>query len=94
MVALQVAAAWVAGLSLVAFVVAVHDKRQARRRQGRVSERALLLLALAGGSPGLLAAMLLARHKTRKGSFLLRFGLVLVLQLLLVAWLMTQRSFV
>lgn len=78
--------AWVALASAAAFVAAVLDKRRARRGRGRVPERALLALALVGGSPGLVLAMLVARHKTRKVSFLARLALVLALQALAL-WL-------
>ena len=85
MEAWQLLAAWVGALSLAAFAAAWRDKAQARRGGRRVRESTLLGLALAGGSPGLVAAMLLARHKTRKASFLLRLGLVLAAQATL-AW--------
>lgn len=78
-------AAWVGALSLAAFAAAWRDKTQARRGGPRVREATLLGLALAGGSPGLVAAMLLVWHKTRKASFLLRLGAVLAAQAAL-AW--------
>ena len=82
------ALAWVAAWSLAAFAAALLDKRAASRHARRVPERTLLGLGLVGGSPGLLAAMLLVRHKTAKGAFLLGFALVLVAQGALVAlWL-------
>lgn len=84
--ALSIVGAWVALASVVAFALAVLDKSRARRGAHRIPERVLLGSALAGGSAGLLLAMLVARHKTRKGSFLLRFALILALQGAL-AWL-------
>ena len=78
---------WIALVSLVVFVLAVADKRRAARGRARVPERTLLLLALVGGSPGLLAAMLLVRHKTRKLAFLAPLALILLLQLALAWWL-------
>jgi uncharacterized membrane protein YsdA (DUF1294 family) len=56
------------------------DKRAARRGSKRVPERTLLLVALAGGSPGLALGMLAFRHKTRKPSFLAKLALVLAVQ--------------
>lgn len=79
---------WVAALSVLAFAAAAWDKAAARRARRRLPERTLLGLALAGGSGGLLLAMLLLRHKTRKGSFLLAFGLILAAQAALLGWLL------
>jgi uncharacterized membrane protein YsdA (DUF1294 family) len=76
----QYAAMWVAAWSLLAFAVAAFDKARARRAKGRISERALLLLALVGGSPGLVLAMLTVRHKTRKVAFLAPLALVIAFQ--------------
>lgn len=70
-------AAWVAAASLAGLLCTVLDKRRAVRRQQRVPERTLLALAVAGGSPGVWAGMLLARHKTRKPLF--AFGVPLLL---------------
>jgi len=78
--------AWIGAASVVAFALALADKARARRGGRRVPERVLLGAALAGGSPGLLLGMLLARHKTRKPSFLLGFAAVVALQGAL-AWL-------
>lgn len=77
---------WVAGASIIAFGLALVDKASAGRRR-RVPERTLLLVALAGGSPGLILGMLVARHKTRKPSFLFGLALVLAAQSALVWWL-------
>lgn len=72
--------AWVAAASLLAFTLAVLDKANARRGRRRIPEATLLGVALAGGSPGLALGMLVARHKTRKASFLAAFALVLLVQ--------------
>lgn len=82
--------AWIAALSAIAFGMAAWDKARARRGGRRVPERALLLAALAGGSPGLVAAMLLVRHKTRKPSFLAGVALILLLQGLALAWILRR----
>lgn len=87
MTPLAAALAWAGALSLVALTLAVLDKARARRGGRRVPERVLLGVALAGGSPGLALGMLLARHKTRKASFLAAFALVLLSQAALAWWL-------
>ena len=67
-------------INAVAFAVFMIDKRQARRGGYRLSERALLGLALLGGSVGAFAAMQVCRHKNRKLSFRLPFGATVALQ--------------
>ena len=80
--------AWVAIASVATFGLAAWDKRQARRGRGRIPERVLLGGAFVGGSPGLLLAMLLARHKTRKLAFLAPLALILLLQAAAIYWLL------
>lgn len=65
--------AWLAAASVVGLATVAADKRRARRGRGRVPEAALLALALLGGWPGELLAMLAVRHKTRKPAFLVPF---------------------
>lgn len=54
----------------------------------RVPEIVLLLLALAGGAPGGLLAMLVARHKIRTPAFAAGLPMMLVLQAVAVAYLL------
>ena len=56
-------------LNVVSFLLFGYDKRQARRRAPRISERTLLLSALVSGSVGAWLGMAAFRHKTRKRSF-------------------------
>ncbi len=72
---------WIIVASLVTFTLTVLDKVRARRNQLRIPERTLLTAGLIGGSPGLVAAMVLARHKTRKASFQFRVAVVIAVQL-------------
>lgn len=67
------------------FAAFVHDKRQARLGGWRISERTLLLLALAGGSPAAYAARYYVRHKTRKQPFVALLHLIALLQLAAIA---------
>ncbi|MCA1813362.1 MAG: DUF1294 domain-containing protein [Halobacteriales archaeon] len=85
----EAAGAWVGLLSLAALAACVLDKGRAVRGLTRVPERTLLLLALAGGSPGLLLGMLAVRHKTRKAAFLLPLAGVLAVQAALL-WLVLR----
>ncbi|HHI80153.1 MAG TPA: DUF1294 domain-containing protein [Planctomycetes bacterium] len=55
--------------NLVVFFVYGFDKRRARRGGSRISEKALIFLALPGTLPGALLGMKVFRHKTKKRSF-------------------------
>jgi len=70
---------WHAAASLVAFALYGIDKRQARRGGRRVPELRLFFASLLGGWPGGALAMMLFRHKTAKGTFLLKFIAAVVL---------------
>ena len=60
---------WILISSGATFLVTALDKYKARSGRWRVPESRLLGLAFLGGSPGLLAAMFLFRHKTSKPTF-------------------------
>ena len=76
--------AYIAGINISVFCLCALDKRRAQRGAWRVSERTFWILALLGGSPGLLLGMQLFRHKTRKASFHLVLGIILLFQLWLL----------
>lgn len=60
---------WYLALSLMTYVVYAIDKRAARSRRYRVSERQLHCWALVGGWPGAMLAQRRLRHKTIKSGF-------------------------
>jgi uncharacterized membrane protein YsdA (DUF1294 family) len=78
--------AWLVGINLTTFGWYVYDKRLAVTGGWRVPEVVLHGLALAGGTLGAILAMRLFRHKTVKRSFRLWFGVVVVIQGLLLVW--------
>ncbi|WP_426342764.1 DUF1294 domain-containing protein [Pseudoduganella sp. S-14] len=67
--------------SAACFIAYALDKSAARRGLRRMPERTLLLLGLAGGWPGALAAQQLLRHKSSKTEFLLKFWLTVIANL-------------
>lgn len=73
-------------VNLAAFTAHAVDKRAAIRDRRRIPEARLHLLELLGGWPGALLAMLLFRHKIRKPSYLLVFGLIAAAWIAGVAW--------
>jgi uncharacterized membrane protein YsdA (DUF1294 family) len=66
----------------------------ARSGADRIPERALLLLALIGGTPGALLGMYVPpRHKTQKSSFKLRILLIVVVQIVALYFLLPRIHF-
>lgn len=83
----SVAAAVVAGLSVLTFGVYGADKQAARTDRWRTAENTLHLLALAGGWPGAWAAQRWFRHKSSKASFIAAYRATVLLHLAaLLAW--------
>ena len=83
---------YLVAVNLVAFCMYGIDKRKAVKDRYRISETALLGVALVGGSIGAWAAMKVFRHKTQKWKFKLLVPLFFLLQVAAVAcfvyWLM------
>lgn len=71
---------WLVSASVVAFALTGWDKSRARRSVERIPEATLLLAALIGGSPGLVAGMVLFRHKTRKTRFKIVVAAIVAVQ--------------
>ena len=74
-------AIFLAGMSLILFVLMGVDKARAKRRDWRIQERTLILLAALGGAFGGCLGMLVFRHKTKHAKFLISFPLFAVLWL-------------
>ena len=72
---------YLAAVNLLAFALMGADKAKARRGAWRISEKALFLTAVLGGSAGAIAGMYLFRHKTRHRRFTLGLPAILLLQL-------------
>lgn len=59
-------------INILAITLCVYDKLMAKMRKMRVKELSLMLVSAIGGSFGMLMAMHIAHHKTRKPLF--RYG--------------------
>lgn len=66
-------------MSVIAFALYGHDKKQARTQGQRTPEKRLHAAELLGGWPGALVAQQVFRHKTRKLSYQAVFWLVILL---------------
>jgi uncharacterized membrane protein YsdA (DUF1294 family) len=58
-------------ISIVAIVVTVVDKRNAKLKKKRVPEAALLLIGALGGAIAMYFTMKRIRHKTQKSKFMI-----------------------
>ena len=71
-------------INIIVFILAGYDKYQARKNKQRVPENTLFFFEAIGGTIGLLTAMLIFRHKTSKMSFIIKFSIIFILQVLLI----------
>ena len=78
----------IAGISLIGLALMGMDKQRAIRHEWRIAEQTLLLVALFGGSLGVLMGMFIFHHKTNKALFFLGIPVILGLQVLLILQLL------
>ena len=71
-------------INIAAWIMYGLDKWKAKSGAWRIPERTLLLTALAGGSVGALAGMLLFHHKTRKPKFMIGVPVMLAAHCVIV----------
>jgi len=74
-------------VNILSFLFYGYDKSLSLKNTkniSRVSEKKLLFSTFIGGTIGSLFAMLLFRHKIKKSSFLIKFFLVTILQVILI----------
>lgn len=74
-------------INLISLVMMAVDKSKAKYKKWRISEKILLIIAIIGGSVGVLLGIYVFRHKTRKLKFTLGVPIILLLQLLLLLYL-------
>lgn len=75
-------------INIFTFILYSFDKLQAMRVEkniSRVSELQLLFFTFVGGTVGSILAMVIFRHKIKKISFLWKFILVCILQIVFIA---------
>ncbi len=75
-------------INIVAIVITICDKLNAKFSKRRVPENTLLVISLLGGSIMMYLTMQLIRHKTRKRKFMVGIPLIIVLQILLIVLFM------
>jgi len=84
-------AIWTLVASVVTGFLYAVDKRAAGRDSRRVSEKTLLLWALAGGWPGAWLVGRRIRHKTQKRSYRIQFAFCVVANVAITAIIVATR---
>lgn len=77
---------YVVALNALGMYMIYSDKRKAGQKKWRTRERTFFLLALLGGSIGILLGSKKYRHKTKHVSFKYGIPLIIILQLITVSF--------
>ena len=72
---------YLAAINVITFIMFGADKARAAKVRWRISESALILAAVRGGSIGALAGMRIFHHKTRHRKFTVGIPVILVFQI-------------
>lgn len=78
-------------INIFTFLITGYDKFQARRHNKRIPESVLFILAFVGGTIGLLTGMFFFRHKTSKSSFIIKFGVIFLIQIVVFIFLLKDK---
>ena len=70
--------------NLIVLVLYGIDKRKAKKRKWRISEKTLILTAFCMGAAGAMCGMLLFRHKTKHWKFRLLLPLAVIVNIAVV----------
>lgn len=81
---LEVIVIYLAAINVITFIMFGADKARAAKGRWRISESALILAALLGGSTGALAGMRIFHHKTKHRKFTIGIPVILALQIILM----------
>lgn len=73
-------------INVISLVYMYIDKQKAVKGQWRISEKSLFLMAIIGGTIGIMVAMKLFRHKTKHLSFKVGIPIILILQIALISY--------
>lgn len=75
---------YLVAINVITFIMFGADKARAAKGRWRISESALILAALLGGSTGALAGMRIFHHKTKHRKFTIGIPVILALQIILM----------
>lgn len=78
------------GISFITALITAIDKYKAKKGRWRIPEATLFVLAIAGGSVAEYTVMRLIRHKTKHKRFMIGLPVIIILQLTLVLFILSQ----
>lgn len=73
---------YLAFMNIITFMLMGYDKHEAKIHQWRVSEKALFMFAIFGGSIGGIIGMYVFHHKTKKWYFKFGFPIIIIMQII------------
>ena len=73
-------------INIISFLMFFFDKIFAMAKKRRISEKALLIVCLIGGSIGGIIGMYKCRHKIRKYRFKFGIPIIIIVQILLIVY--------
>lgn len=79
-------------ISLIAVVLCIVDKRNARRRKRRISEKTLFAVAICGGAAAMYITMLKIRHKTLHKRFMIGLPLIILFQAAIILIVLLDKA--
>lgn len=83
---LEILVAYTFFINVISLANMYIDKQKAIKGQWRISEKSLFLMAIIGGSIGIMMGMKLFRHKTKHLSFKLGIPSIFILQIVLISY--------
>ena len=87
----QIILRYLAFINVATFITFGIDKLKAKHAKWRIREAALLTLAVLGGSIGAWLGMKLWRHKTMHKKFKYGIPAIIIIQLAIIVYILTQR---
>ena len=90
---LHLALIYLAAINVVTFFLYGIDKFKAQHDRWRIPESVLIGLAIIGGSIGAWLGMIIWRHKTQHKKFKYGIPLILIIQIGVMVWAVSQKIF-
>lgn len=78
---------YIIAINLLAVLLCVYDKQNAKRKKVRVPEKTLFAISFFGGAVFMYLTMMFIRHKTKHKRFMIGLPIIIILQFSLFFYL-------